>query len=105
MQRLLTVHTRTVEFVDDARVFVQNAPKEGRQGIRLWLRFEGEDKLGISIHAEGKKQEVKPINTKLDEGVWTWIAIVGTNNKSTLAYQDGKEVSKQRGFKFQKSGC
>jgi len=76
MQRLLTVHTRTVEFVDDARVFVQNAPKE-----------------------------VKPINTKLDEGVWTWIAIVGTNNKSTLAYQDGKEVSKQRGFKFQKSGC
>ena len=58
---------------------VQNAPKEGHQGIRLWLRFEGENKLGISIHAEGKKQTVKPIDIKLDEGVWTWIVIVGTN--------------------------
>ncbi|HIM11169.1 TPA: hypothetical protein EYM26_10235 [Candidatus Poribacteria bacterium] len=39
---------------------------------------------------------------KLDEGVWTWLAIVGTNEKSIVAYQDGKQVSKQPGFPFQK---
>ena len=78
----------------------QNIPKEGQQGIRLWM--VGEEKLGISIHAEGGKQGVQPLNIKLEEGIWTWIAIVGTNKKSIVAYQDGKQVSKQPGFEFQK---
>jgi hypothetical protein len=64
--------------------------------------MEGEEKLGISIHAEGGKKGVQPLNIKLEEGIWTWIAIVGTNKKSIVAYQDGKQVSKQAGFEFQK---
>ncbi|MBT61830.1 MAG: hypothetical protein CML13_01290 [Puniceicoccaceae bacterium] len=78
----------------------QNIPREGKQGIRLWM--EGEEKLGISIHAEGGKKGVQPLNIKLSEGVWTWLAIVGTNKKSIIAYQDGEQVSKQPGFEFQK---
>ena len=78
----------------------QNIPREGKQGIRLWM--EGEEKLGISIHAGGGKQGVQPLNIKFEEGIWTWIAIVGTNKKSIVAYQDGKQVSKQDGFEFQK---
>ena len=78
----------------------QNIPREGKQGIRLWM--EGEEKLGMSIHAGGGKQGVQPLNIKLEEGIWTWIAVVGTNKKSIVAYQDGKQVSKQPGFEFQK---
>lgn len=79
----------------------QNSPREGVQGIRLWI-LDGEH-LDISIHAKGGKQGVQPLNIKLEEGVWTWLAIVGTNNKSIVAYQDGEEVSKQAGFEFKKA--
>jgi hypothetical protein len=57
----------------------------------------------MSIHAGGSKQGVQPLNLKLEEGVWTWITVVGTNDKSIVAYQDGKEVSEQAGFEFDKS--
>ena len=78
----------------------QNSPREGKQGIRLWI--VGGQNLDISVHAGGAKQGVQPLNLKLEEGVWTWIAVVGTNDDSIVAYQDGKEVSKQAGFKFDK---
>ena len=79
----------------------QNSPREGKQGIRLWI--VGGQTLDASIHAGGAKQGVQTLNIKLEEGVWTWIAVVGTNDKSIVAYQDGKEVSKQAGFEFDKS--
>ncbi len=79
----------------------QNSPREGKQGIRLWI--VGGQNLDTSIHAGGAKQGVQPLNIKLEEGVWTWIAVVGTNDDSIIAYQDGKEVSKQAGFEFDKS--
>ena len=78
----------------------QNSPREGKQGIRLWI--VGGQNLDISIHAKGGKQGVQPLNLKLEEGVWTWIAVVGTSGESIVAYQDGKEVSKQAGFEFDK---
>ena len=78
----------------------QNSPREGQQGIRLWI--VGGQNLDVSIHAKGSKQGVQPLNLKLEEGVWTWIAVVGTSGKSIVAYQDGKEVSKQAGFEFDK---
>jgi len=78
----------------------QNSPREGKQGIRLWI-LDGQ-KLDLSIHAKGGKQGVQPLNLRLGEGVWTWIAIVGTSGKSIVAYQDGKEVSEQPGFDFDK---
>ena len=79
----------------------QNSPREGKQGIRLWI--VGGQNLDISVHAGGAKQGVQTLNLKLEEGVWTWLAVVGTNDKSIVAYQDGKEVSKQAGFEFDKS--
>lgn len=78
----------------------QNSPREGKQGIRLWI-LDGQ-KLDISIHAKGGKQGVQPLNLRLEEGVWTWITVVGTSGKSIVAYQDGKEVSEQPGFDFDK---
>ena len=78
----------------------QNSPREGQQGIRLWI--VGGQNLDISIHAKGGKQGVQPLNLKLEEGVWTWIAVVGTSGKSIIAYQDGKKVSEQAGFEFDK---
>ena len=78
----------------------QNSPREGKQGIRLWI--VGGQNLDASIHAKGGKQGVQPLNLKLNEGEWTWIAVVGTSGKSIVAYQDGKEVSKQAGFEFDK---
>ncbi len=78
----------------------QNSPREGKQGIRLWI--VGAQNLDISIHADGGKQGVQPLNLVLNEGEWTWIAVVGTSGKSIVAYQDGKEVSKQAGFEFDK---
>ena len=78
----------------------QNSPREGKQGIRLWI--VGGQNLDISIHAKGGKQGVQPLNLKLQEGVWTWIAVVGTSGKSIVAYQDGKKVSEQAGFEFDK---
>ena len=32
--------------------------------------------------------------------MWTWFTLVGTNKKSIVAYQDGKEISNQGGFDF-----
>ena len=78
----------------------QNSPREGKQGIRLWI--VGGQNLDASIHAKGSKQAVQPLNLVLNEGEWTWIAVVGTSGKSIVAYQDGKEVSKQAGFEFDK---
>ena len=79
----------------------QNSPREGKQGVRLWI--VGGQNLDMSIHAGGSKQGVQPLNLKLEEGVWTWITVVGTNDESIVAYQDGKEVSNQAGFEFDKS--
>ncbi len=78
----------------------QNSPREGKQGVRLWI--VGGQNLDASIHAKGSKQAVQPLNLVLNEGEWTWIAVVGTSGKSVVAYQDGKEVSKQPGFEFDK---
>ena len=78
----------------------QNSPREGKQGIRLWIT--GGQNLDTSIHAGGGKQGVQPLNIVLAQGEWTWIAIVGTSGDSIVAYQDGKEVSKQAGFEFDK---
>lgn len=78
----------------------QNSPREGKQGIRLWIT--GGQNLDTSIHADGGKQGVQPLNIVLAQGEWTWIAIVGTSGDSIVAYQDGKEVSKQAGFEFDK---
>ena len=79
----------------------QNSPREGKQGIRLWI--VGGQNLDPSIHAKGGKQAVQPLNLKLEEGVWTWLAVVGTSGKSIVAYQDGKKVSEQAGFEFDKT--
>lgn len=78
----------------------QNSPREGKQGIRLWI--VGGQNLDMSIHAKGGKQGVQTLNLKLEEGVWTWISVVGTSGKSIVAYQDGKKVSEQAGFEFDK---
>ena len=78
----------------------QNSPREGKQGIRFWIQ-DGLN-LGISIHAKGAKQGVQPLNLKLELDTWTWLTVVGTSGKSIVAYQDGKEVSKQPGFEFDK---
>ena len=79
----------------------QNSPREGKQGIRLWI--VGGQKLDMSIHAKGAKQGVQTLNLQLNEGEWTWITVVGTSGKSIVAYQDGKEVSEQPGFEFDKT--
>ena len=78
----------------------QNSPREGQQGIRLWI--VGGQNLDASIHAKGAKQGVQTLNLTLNQGEWTWIAIVGKSGDSIVAYQDGKEVSKQAGFEFDK---
>ena len=75
----------------------QNSPAEGAQGIRFWL-LGGGDELGISIHAKGSKQAPEAIKIRLEQDVWTWVTLVGENKKSIVAYQDGKEISKQGGF-------
>ena len=75
----------------------QNSPAEGAQGIRFWL-LGGGDALGISIHAKGSKQAPEAIKIQLEQDVWTWVTLVGENKKSIVAYQDGREISKQGGF-------
>ena len=77
----------------------QNSPREGKQGIRLWM--DDDLTLTIAINGAGGKQ-FKPLNIKLKAGVWTWIALVGTNKQSIISYQDGKQVSKLPGFDFNK---
>lgn len=75
----------------------QNSPREGAQGIRFWLLGGGQE-LGISIHAKGSKQAPEAIKIQLEQDVWTWITLVGKNKKSIVAYQDGREITKQGGF-------
>ena len=95
---------RNGDFFVEEHHFVgfQNSPREGKQGIRLWFRPSPQN-LDISIHAKGSKQVVQPLNITLNQGEWSWIAVVGTSGKSIVAYQDGKEVSKQPGFDFDKT--
>ena len=79
----------------------QTDPPEGQQGIRLWMQGDPQVDLGLSIHAEGSKQEsVEPIGVVLEEGVWTWLTLVGTSGESIVTYQDGVPISEQPGFVF-----
>ena len=76
----------------------QNSPREGKQGLRLWLLGNGQN-LDMSIHAKGGKTG-QVLKIVLEEDVWTWITIVGTDKKSIIAYQDGKEVARGPGVDF-----
>ena len=76
----------------------QNSPREGRQGLRLWL-LRGDGNLDMSIHAKGTKTG-QALKVFLEQDVWTWVTIVGTDKKSIVAYQDGKEVAKGPGVDF-----
>ena len=76
----------------------QNSPREGRQGLRLWLLGNGQN-LDMSIHAKGSKTG-QALKIVLEEDKWTWITIVGTDKKSIIAYQDGKEVARGPGVDF-----
>ena len=40
------------------------------------------------------------LKVALEQDVWTWVTIVGTDKKSIVAYQDGKEVAKGPGVDF-----
>ena len=76
----------------------QNSPREKNQGLRLWLLGNGQN-LDMSIHAKGGKTG-QALKIVLEEDKWTWITIVGTDKKSIIAYQDGKEVVKGPGVDF-----
>ena len=80
----------------------QNSPREGLQGIRLWLPNDGRE-LSMSIHAEGSKQPERALNIFLEENVWTWVTVVSINGESIIAYQDGVEVSRHPGVHFDAS--
>ena len=77
----------------------QNSPREGLQGIRLWLPNDGQE-LSMSIHAEGFRQPERALNIFLEENVWTWVTIVSKNGESIIAYQDGVEVRIHTGVHF-----
>ena len=77
----------------------QNSPREGLQGIRLWLPNDGQE-LSMSIHADGFRQPERAQNIFLEEEVWTWVTIVSINGESIIAYQDGVEVSRHPGAYF-----
>ncbi len=77
----------------------QNSPREGLQGIRLWLPNDGRE-LELSVHADGFKQPARALNILLEEDVWTWVTIVSVNGESIIAYQDGVEVSRHPGVHF-----
>ena len=53
----------------------------------------------MSIHAKGTKTG-QALKVALEQDVWTWVTIVGTDKKSIVAYQDGKEVAKGPGVDF-----
>ena len=76
----------------------RTAPREGKQGLRLWLLGNGQN-LDMSIHAKGGKTG-QVLKIVLEEDVWTWITIVGTDKKSIIAYQDGKEIARGPGVDF-----
>ena len=77
----------------------QNSPREGLQGIRLWLPNDGQE-LGMSIHADGFKQPERTLNIFLEKDVWTWVTVVSLNAESIIAYQDGVEASRHPGVHF-----
>ena len=77
----------------------QNSPREGLQGLRLWLPNDGRE-LELSVHADGFKQPARALNIFLEEDVWTWVTIVSMNGESIIAYQDGVEVSRHPGAHF-----
>ena len=76
----------------------QNSPREGKQGLRLWLLGNGQN-LDMSIHSKGGKTG-QALKIVLEQDVWTWVTIVGTDKKSVVAYQDGKEVARGPGVDF-----
>ena len=75
----------------------QNSPREGAQGIRLWLL--GGQNLDASINS-GWVKGGHLLKISLDEGVWTWITIVSENKKSIVAYQDGEQTARSGGVDF-----
>ncbi len=77
----------------------QNSPREGLQGIRLWLPKDGQE-LSMSIHADGFRQPERALNVFLEENVWTWVTIISINGESIVAYQDGVKVSRHPGVYF-----
>ena len=97
-----TCRRNGLNFGDEHQILgLQTDPPEGLQGIRLWLIGDGEDHIGLSIHAEGSKQSVQEeLGIVLEEGVWTWVTLVGVSGESIVAYQDGVQVSEQPGFPF-----
>ena len=80
---------------------LQTLPPEGQQGIRLRI---GGDPAGIEIwiHSEGAKiMDLSSLETPLEEGTWSWITIVGTNEESIVTYQDGVKNNERGGFLFE----
>ncbi len=77
----------------------QNSPREGVQGIRLWLPDDGQE-LSMSLHANSLKQPERALNIILEENIWTWVTIVSINGESINAYQDGVKVSRHPGVHF-----
>ena len=77
----------------------QNSPREGLQGIRLWLPNDGRE-LELSVHADGFERPKRTLNIFLEENVWTWVTIASINGESIIAYQDGVEVSRHPGVYF-----
>ena len=77
----------------------QNSPREGLQGIRLWLPKDGQE-LSMSIHADGFRQPERALNVFLEQNVWTWVTIISINGESIVAYQDGVKVSQHPGVYF-----
>ena len=77
----------------------QNSPREGLQGIRLWLPNDGRE-LELSVHADGFERPKRTLNIFLEENVWTWVTIASINGESIIAYQDGVEVSRHPGVHF-----
>ena len=86
-------------FREEHQLLGINTSPEGRQGFRLGLK--NGDTLGIGIYQGGNDMGVAS-NVRLEEGVWTWVALTGEDKKEILVYQDGKRVSQQAGVDFDK---
>ena len=86
-------------FREEHQLLGINTLPEGRQGFRLGIK--NGDTLGISIYQGGNDMGVAS-NVRLEEGVWTWVALTGEDKKEILVYQDGKRVSQQAGVDFDK---
>lgn len=86
-------------FREEHQLLGINTLPEGRQGFRLGIK--GGDTLGIGIYHGGADMGIAS-NVKLEEGVWTWVALTGEDKKEILVYQNGKRVSQQAGVDFDK---